>query len=378
MFRNSDVTTQAIDVQNGNADIVMDLSSDQLAPLRGAEGLTIDETASPTIFFLFANANPEISEVTSNPDFVEAVRYGLDYAGILELAGEGAVQAPGVIPTHFLGTLSARPSRPARPPPGARGPRPLRLRGRHGAAGVRRATSPPNGLAFQPIAERIVANLEEVGISVELVPGPIATTLENYRAGNEQMGLWLWGPDYPDPQDYLVFGPGALVGVRAGWAEGAAPEIEAVAQEAATTVDDAVREPLYRAVPADAQRVGPVLPADPADRRGRFRHRPGHRRQLQPGDPARRCGCSHPPDTDALAMGRFLTRRLLAAVLLLLGITLVTFVLTNVVPGDPAAANLGPAGDRGPRGGGRLQPPLRPGQAAAGAVLHVPRQPRPG
>ena len=40
-------------------------------------------------------------------------------------------------------------------------------------------------------------------------------------------------------------------------------------------------------------------------------------------------------------MGRFLTRRLLAAVLLLLGITLVTFLLTNVVPGDPAAANLG-------------------------------------
>ena len=40
-------------------------------------------------------------------------------------------------------------------------------------------------------------------------------------------------------------------------------------------------------------------------------------------------------------MGRFLARRLLAAVLLLLGITLVTFVLTNVVPGDPAAANLG-------------------------------------
>lgn len=40
-------------------------------------------------------------------------------------------------------------------------------------------------------------------------------------------------------------------------------------------------------------------------------------------------------------MGRFLARRLLAAVLLLLGITLVSFVLTNVVPGDPAAANLG-------------------------------------
>ena len=44
--------------------------------------------------------------MTSNPDFVEAVRYGLDYAGILELGGEGAVQPPGVIPSTFLGALS--------------------------------------------------------------------------------------------------------------------------------------------------------------------------------------------------------------------------------------------------------------------------------
>ncbi len=38
---------------------------------------------------------------------------------------------------------------------------------------------------------------------------------------------------------------------------------------------------------------------------------------------------------------RFLVRRLAALVLLLLGITFVAFVLTQLVPGDPAAANLG-------------------------------------
>ena len=127
MFRNSDVTTQAIDVQNGNADIVMDLASDQLTSLRSAEGLTIDETASPTLFFVFANANPEISEVTSNPDFVEAVRYGLDYTGILELAGEGAVQAAGRHPDAAPRGAVAGRRRPARRGAGARGARPLRL-----------------------------------------------------------------------------------------------------------------------------------------------------------------------------------------------------------------------------------------------------------
>jgi peptide/nickel transport system substrate-binding protein len=260
VFRNSDVTTQAIDVQNGNADIVMDLASDQLAPLRGAEGLTIDETSTPTIFFVFANANPEISEVTSNPDFVEAVRYGLDYAGILELAGEGAVQAPGVIPTHFLGALGPEE---AVQRDVARAQEALaRCTVCEGATVQLEYPSDLTvaGLSFQPLAERIVANLEEVGISVELAPGPIATTLENYRAGTEQMGLWLWNPDYPDPQDYLVFGPGELVGLRAGWAAGAAPDIEEVSQQAATNVDDAVREPLFVEFQQMLNESGPIFP----------------------------------------------------------------------------------------------------------------------
>ncbi|NEB80899.1 ABC transporter permease [Streptomyces sp. SID14478] len=40
-------------------------------------------------------------------------------------------------------------------------------------------------------------------------------------------------------------------------------------------------------------------------------------------------------------LARFLVRRVLVALLLAWGVTLVTFVLTTLVPGDPAAANLG-------------------------------------
>ena len=287
MFRNSDGTTQAIDVQNGNADIVMDLASDQLSSLRNADGLTIDETASPTIFFLFANADSSVSEVTSNPDFVEAVRYGLDYAGLLDLAGAGAVQAPGVIPDSFLGALS---------------PDQVVVRdvdrakealARCDCADATVQLEYPsdltaNGLAFGPLAERIEANLDEVGIKVELVPGPTATTLENYRAGKEQMGLWLWNPDYPDPQDYLAFGPGQLVGLRAGWAEGGRPRHRGGRSAGS---DDRRRRragPAVPTVPATAQRIGPVLPAVPAGGRGGVGDRPGHGRGVQSVAHARR------------------------------------------------------------------------------------------
>ncbi|GAB3894698.1 ABC transporter permease [Microbispora bryophytorum] len=40
-------------------------------------------------------------------------------------------------------------------------------------------------------------------------------------------------------------------------------------------------------------------------------------------------------------LARFLVRRIVTALLLTVGITLITFVLTNLVPGDPVAANLG-------------------------------------
>jgi peptide/nickel transport system permease protein len=45
---------------------------------------------------------------------------------------------------------------------------------------------------------------------------------------------------------------------------------------------------------------------------------------------------------------RFLLRRFVAMVFLLIGITLVTFCLTNLVPGDPAALAVGPAAEADP------------------------------
>jgi len=52
-------------------------------------------------------------------------------------------------------------------------------------------------------------------------------------------------------------------------------------------------------------------------------------------------------DTDASPYGaghplvRYVLRRIGVSVLLVVGVTLVTFVLTNLVPGDTVAANLG-------------------------------------
>ncbi|MEO3859791.1 ABC transporter permease [Acrocarpospora sp. B8E8] len=61
----------------------------------------------------------------------------------------------------------------------------------------------------------------------------------------------------------------------------------------------------------------------------------------EPASGSTGAGRRRPARPGGLPLARFLARRLVAAALLCVGITLVAFVLTQLVPGDPAAANLG-------------------------------------
>ena len=143
----------------------------------------------------------------------------------MRLAGAGAIQARGIIPSMFLGALP-RPTRQAGT---------WRGRGRARRVGRRRARRSTleypsdltiNGVAFATLAQRVQANLQDVGINVELAGAPVGTWLDKYRNGKMAFGLSLWGPDYPDPADYLAFMPGELVGMRVGWPKGADPALE--------------------------------------------------------------------------------------------------------------------------------------------------------
>ena len=98
-------TTQLLNVGRGSHEIAVDLSADQAGTLKSNKNVNVSLQPSTWIFFVYANDDPKISEVTSNQNFQKAIRYGLDYASIVSLAGKGAIQAPGVIPSMFLGSL---------------------------------------------------------------------------------------------------------------------------------------------------------------------------------------------------------------------------------------------------------------------------------
>lgn len=257
VIRNVQSSTQQLDVQRGDSQIALDLSADQAQHIGG--NLQVLKGASANVFFLLSNADPAVSKITSNPNFVQAVRKGVDYQGLLQLAGEGSVQPAGIVPSMINGSLPASQAA-HRDVAGAKAALAASGLGHPSVTLEYPSDYTLNGLPFQPLAERIQSNLKDVGITVNLSPGPIATALQNYRNGKEQMGLWWWSPDYPDASDYLSFLPGSLIGLRAGWKAGASPALESAGVKAATTISDADRTTQYQAIQTQLNQISPFVP----------------------------------------------------------------------------------------------------------------------
>ena len=104
------------------------------------------------------------------------------------------------------------------------------------------------------------ANLQAAGFHIELAGATVGTWLQKYRDGKMAFGLSLWGPDYPDPADYLVFIPGELVGTRVGWPKGADPQLQKMFTSVRVATNGAVRTRLYRSIQQRLNQIGPYFP----------------------------------------------------------------------------------------------------------------------
>jgi peptide/nickel transport system substrate-binding protein len=259
VVRNMIAPTQLINIQRGKHEVAIDLSADQAQSIKSNKGLHVSLQPSTWVFWLLANDNPQVSSVTSNKKFQEAVRYALDYKSIVGVAGPGAIQAPGIIPSMFLGALKQSDAVKQDLP------RAKAALAASGASGQKLTLEYPsdltiNGVPFASLAQKIQANLQAVGFDIDLAGSPTGTWLQKYRDGKMAFGLSLWGPDYPDPADYLAFTPGQLVGVRAGWNTGADPAIEKLASQALVTTASAAREKIYQQIQRQLNQRGPFFP----------------------------------------------------------------------------------------------------------------------
>lgn len=248
--------TQLINLQGGDTMVAMDLNGDQVANLDLAD-FSVDAVPSGQTIFLLFNQSSEVAGGLANVKLAEAVRYALDYDALLELAGDGATQATGVIPTGFEGALSEGVEQDL-----DRAKQALEESGYDGETLTLEFPNdyPVGGVEFTPLAERIQQQLGAAGISVELAPAPFASQLDAYVNGQESFSMWFWGPDYADSANFLPFGPGLKVGLRAGWEQSANSEIAEIAGRAAAATDVDERTALFTEFAEAMQEQGPFVP----------------------------------------------------------------------------------------------------------------------
>lgn len=259
VMRNVQAPTQLLDVQRGSNELATDLSATQAKSLHGNSKVKVYSQPSPNMIYLFANQNPQISAVSSNPKVVQAIRLALNYEGLVKLAGQGAAQAPGVVPSSFLGAL------PASDAVKTNLAQAKSLVQQSGVSNPTLNLAYPsdisvNGLQFADLAQRIKADLAQAGITVNLAGSPVATALDAFRNGQEQLGLWYWGPDYPDPNDYTVFVAGGEVALRAGWTQAMDPSLATAAAQASSESNAQQRASQFQAIQQKLNQTGPFFP----------------------------------------------------------------------------------------------------------------------
>jgi peptide/nickel transport system substrate-binding protein len=259
LLLNQTPPTAKLTLEKGDTDIATALAPTQVASLKKNTNLTTYALSSPNMLFLLLNLDATISPATAKNDVRQAIRYALDYQGIVTLAGPGSIQAAGIVPVQYLGSL------PTRLAPKQDVAKAKALLAKAGYAnGFTASLEYPSDVALGGedcalFGQKIQADLQAVGITINLTPKPIAVSLAEYRAGKNQLGFWVWGPDFPDPSDYLAFLPGQLVGLRANWKAGADPVLDQWMKRAQTTVDNKTRAAIYRQIQYRMNDTGPFI-----------------------------------------------------------------------------------------------------------------------
>ncbi|MEP7291776.1 MAG: ABC transporter substrate-binding protein [Chloroflexota bacterium] len=253
-----EAATQKAALEAGDIDLALDLTSDQIPSLEGNADITIARTPGNIIHFLLMNADPAIGGPMADPKVQLAVRYALDYEGYKTLWGG---ITPGTNMTVGFPDAFGEDKAFTRDLDMARS---LLAEAGYGDGFDITLDYPIftfQGVNMETNAQKIQADLAEVGINVTLNGVELQVGLATYRTGTEAFGYWFWGPDYLDSADVLSFMPGELVGLRAGWSVlEADPYLLGRVVQARVATDPAQRTEIFTDIQNALQQTGPFAP----------------------------------------------------------------------------------------------------------------------
>ncbi len=242
IIRNSrSIQQQILNIQNGGSDVTNSLSSPQVAELDQSKVNVISQPLPQVIYMGLTNS----SGPTTNADFRKAIALGLDYDGLVKIAGKGAAQGTSVIPTSLVGSLPESEAL-KRDVEGAK-----QALADSGMADKKVTISfgsdyTVGGQDMALFAQKIQSDLEEVGITVELDGAPTQVSRTANQEGKVQIALWPFPPDFADPSQFLIFSPGGVVAQRQHWEAKDAPKIAELGKKAAAVIDPTERATAYQ------------------------------------------------------------------------------------------------------------------------------------
>jgi len=257
-----EASTQALQLARGDIDLALGLGQATLETLRRVRSVTIQSSIVATSFVMMVNMDSALSGQLATPKVLQAIRYALDYDGILAIAGPGAQRMAGVIPNDLPGALDPRE---AFKTDKQKAVALLREAGLTEAAGRLMFSSDATsyGIQYSLLAQKIQADLASVGIKVDLDGLPGTIELGQYRAGKAPALFGGYAADYPDATDFLVYLPGQLVGRRMNWPANASPAAQELAQwgdQATQEGDPRARVALLQKIQRRLLEIGPYAP----------------------------------------------------------------------------------------------------------------------
>jgi peptide/nickel transport system substrate-binding protein len=259
-----EASARKLALESGDIDIATAITPEQIASIEETPGLAVLQSAGLDMHYLAMNRDPEVGGPMADPLVGQAVRNALDYEGLRLLNSPSAITPPAMLPVGFFAAFT--------PEQGIQRDtaRAMELLAEAGYADgfevdMTYWSTTNQGVNFDTNAQKIQADLAEVGITVNLIPTDFAGWIEPYRAGQLAFTIAIWSPDFIDPANYLTFvpavGDSVTVSNRVNWTEANAdPEILELRDLAAVEPNPELRAEHYAGIQTYWQEKGPWAP----------------------------------------------------------------------------------------------------------------------
>ncbi len=238
----SDVSEARISLEKGEVDIADGIPVDQLEKVGAADGVTVVTEPSLLVDYVYMNIGKG-AEALKSKEFRQGISHAIDYQSILDHSLQGyASRFVGPVPEGLWGH---DPNGKVYDYDQEKAKQLIAQSGFEGAE--LELLYSDNKTYWEEFALAIQDNLDKVGVKVKLNKVAYPTMREKIDAGEFDLCLGVWSPDYGDPYMFMNYwfdsDNWGLAGNRSFYKN---DQVDKLIREAASISDQAQREQLYK------------------------------------------------------------------------------------------------------------------------------------